>query len=49
MYAIGAARDKQKFVDTFVEILNTMDSEKILLEMTVILSNVQSEKIAWTL
>ncbi len=48
MYAIGAARDKLKFVDTFVEILNTMDSEKILLEMTVILRNVQSEKIAWT-
>lgn len=47
MYTIGAARDKKKFVDTFVDILNTIDSEKILLEMTVTLSNVQSEKIAW--
>lgn len=48
MYTIGAARDKKKFVDRFVDILNTIDSEKILLEMTVTLSNVQSEKIAWT-
>lgn len=46
-YTIGAAKDKSEFIDTFIDILNTIDSEQILLEMTITLNNVQSEKIAW--
>ena len=46
MYVIGAAKDKKEFVEAFVSILHTMDSEKIMLETLVTLRNVKSEKIA---
>lgn len=46
MYVVGAAKDKKEFVEAFVSILHTMDSEKIMLETLVTLRNVKSEKIA---
>jgi len=48
MYVIGGAKDKDKFIDTFIDILNHIDSEMILLETLVALNNVESEKIAQT-
>lgn len=48
IYVIGAANDKNEFVDEFVDLLNTVESEQILLETLVTLRNVNSEKIAQT-
>lgn len=46
IYVIGAASDRKEYVDAFVDMLNTADSEQVLLEMLVTLRNVKSEKIA---
>jgi len=47
MYVIGSAKDKYAFIDTFIDILNTTDSEKILAE-TILVLNIKNEKIAQT-
>lgn len=47
MYIIGSAKDKYNFIDTFIDILNTTDSEQILAE-TILVLNIKNEKIAQT-
>ena len=46
VYVIGAAKDKKEFVGSFGDVLNSADSEGILLETLVTLRNVKSGKIA---